>query len=329
MSDKLGNLMRKDLRSLWVDEAADFTPWLAQEDNIAKLGQAIGIELEVEHTEVAVGPYAADILARDSGSGDPIVIENQLGKTNHDHLGKAITYAAALGASAVVWIASDFTEEHRKAMDWLNENSSGDISFFGVRVELWQIDDSRPAVQFNVVSRPAEVDPKKTLGIRPSELSDARKLQLDWWVAFREALLASKAVPSARAPRPQYWYDVSLGRSGIHLSNTANTDDNRIGVRVYLMQRHGGDAALAKLLEAKKEIEAEIGEPLYWNPNPENRDKVIALYRDAELSRRDKWPEYLEWMVEKTRRFRQAFAPRLKLLNLTPDVPTQAEDEPA
>lgn len=326
MSDKLGDLKTVDLRNLWPDEASDFTPWLAREENIGQLGQAIGIELEVEHTEVAVGPYAADILARDSGSGDPVVIENQLGKTNHDHLGKAITYAAALGASAVVWVASDFTEEHRKAVDWLNENSSGDIAFFGVRVELWQIDESKPAVRFNVISKPAEVPAKAAVGVAASELSEVRKLQFEWWTAFREGLLAAKAVPSARAPRPQYWYDVSLGRSGIHLSNIANTSDNRIGVRVYLMQRYGGDSALAQLLEWKQEIEAEIGQPLAWNPNPENRDKVIALYRDADLTRRDNWPEYLDWMVDMTRRFRQSFGPRIKMLQLEPDQPAQAQE---
>lgn len=325
MSDKLGTLKRVEVRTLWPDETTDFTPWLAREENMVELGEALGLELEVEHTEVAVGPYSADILARDSGSGDPVVIENQLGKTNHDHLGKAITYAAALGASTVVWIAPDFTEEHRKAVDWLNENGSGDVSFFGVRVELWQIDDSRPAVRFNVVAKPAEVAAKAAVAVGSAELTEVRKLQLDWWTAFRQALVESKAVPSARAPRPQYWYDVPLGRAGIHLSNIANTYDNRIGVRVYLRQRHGGEAALAQLLEWKQEIEAEIGQPLQWNPNPENRDKIIALYRDADLARRDKWPEYLEWMVDVTRRFRQAFAPRLKLLHLSIEDVERAE----
>ena len=329
MSEKLGALKHVELRTLWPAEAADFTPWLAREENIARLGEALGLELEVEHTEAAVGPYSADILARDSGSGDPVVIENQLGKTNHDHLGKAITYAAALGASTVVWIASNFTEEHRKAVDWLNDNGSGDVSFFGVRVELWQIDDSRPAVRFNVVARPADVSAKATVAVGVSELTEVRKLQLEWWTAFRQALVDANAVPSARAPRPQYWYDVPLGKAGIHLSNIANTYDNKIGVRVYLSQRRGGEAALSQLQEWKNEIEAEIGQPLQWNPNPDNRDKIIALYRDADLARRDKWPEYLSWMVDTTRRFRQAFGARLKVLNLNPEEVQEAEGDGA
>ncbi|MBM4197993.1 MAG: hypothetical protein FJ197_13065 [Gammaproteobacteria bacterium] len=135
----LGTLRAVEPRTMWPDEAADFTPWLAREENILALGRAIGLELEVEHTEMAVGPFAADILARDSAIGNYVIIENQLAKTNHDHLGKAITYAAFLGASTIVWVAPAFTDEHRKALDWLNDNSVDTLSFFGVQVELGRV----------------------------------------------------------------------------------------------------------------------------------------------------------------------------------------------
>lgn len=317
MNGKLGEIRRVELRSMWPDEAADFTPWLAREENIVLLGSAIGLELEVEHTEVAVGPYSADILARDSGTGAQVIIENQLGRTNHDHLGKAITYAAALDAGTVIWIAPDFTQEHRKALDWLNENGSGDVSFFGVSVELLQIDSSRPAVRFNVLARPADIPTRVAASAGTAELTEARKLQLEWWTAFRQALIEAKVLPSVRAARAQYWYDISLGKAGIHLSNVANTYDNKIGVRVYLVNRLAGDLALTQFQEWKSEIETAIGQQLQWNPNPTNRDKIIALFRDADLTRRDKWPEYLAWMVDYTRRFRQAFGPRVKMLNLS------------
>ena len=193
----LGTLRPVEPRNMWPNEAADFTPWLAHPDNIQRLGEAIGLELEVEHTEVAVGPFAADILARDSATGSYVVIENQLGRTDHDHLGKSLTYAAALGAKTVVWVAATFTDEHRKTLDWLNDNSIDDISFFGVQVELWVIDESKPAVRFNVVSRPTELRPG--LVISNAELTPTRRLQLEWWTAFREALLAAKALPSVQS----------------------------------------------------------------------------------------------------------------------------------
>ena len=101
-------------RKKWNNEARDFTPWLAE--HVDELGKAVGIELEVENVEVAVGPYSADILAKDTGTGKFVVIENQLEKTDHDHLGKAITYASVLDASTVIWIATDFTEEHKKIL---------------------------------------------------------------------------------------------------------------------------------------------------------------------------------------------------------------------
>ena len=122
MSKNLGIFEKVDIRALWPHEAADFTPWLAKNENLRLLGDAIGIELKVKNTEVSVGPYSADIVAEDVNCGDDVVIENQLGKTNHDHLGKLITYAANLDAKTLVWIAPDFTDEHRRAVDWLNNS---------------------------------------------------------------------------------------------------------------------------------------------------------------------------------------------------------------
>ena len=242
MTLKLGKLKNVDVRFQWPNESTHFTPWLANENNITLLSEALGIELEVENTEVAVGPYSADILAKDTATGNYVVIENQLGKTDHDHLGKAITYAAVLDASAIVWIASNFTEEHKKALDWLNDNSSEDVSFIGVKLELWQIDDSNTAVKFNVISKPADFARKSAITKASSaELSDVRKLQLEWWLAYREALLNSKVVTNAQNARPQYWFDVPLGRTGIVLSNIANTYDNKIGIRVYMQNKYNAD----------------------------------------------------------------------------------------
>jgi Domain of unknown function (DUF4268) len=321
----LGELRKMNVRALWPNEESDFTPWLASEENIGSLGSALGLELEVENTEVAVGPYSADILARDSGTDSYVVIENQLGKTDHDHIGKAITYAAALSAGAIVWVAPEFTEEHRKAIDWLNDNSNGDVAFYGVQIELWQIDQSKPALRFNVLARPAGATVRAAITKASGALSDAKTLQLDWWTSFRDALVAKKVVPSAQTPGPRYWYNVAIGRSGIHLSNIADTYANRIGVRLYMRNKYHAEAALQQLLDHKAEIEAEIGQPLAWNPNPEATDKVIALYRDVDLRNRDKWPEYVDWMVQFTDRFRRAFGPRVKQLDL--ETHEEAEED--
>ena len=321
----LGSLEPARLRDVWPDEARDFTPWLAQPENIQRLGEAIELELEVVHVEAAVGPFSADILARDVGSDLFVVIENQLNKTDHDHLGKTITYSATLGAKTIVWVAPHFTDEHRKALDWLNDNTVEDIGFFGVQVELWRIDDSKPAVRFNVISRPSELV-RQAVSTAHGELTPVRQLQFEWWTAFREALLASGKVPTARAPRGQYWYDVTLGRSGAVLSLTANVDEGRIAVRLYLRGRMGAQAALDQLEQQRETIEKEIGAPLSWNPHPERRDKVVVLERKADLNRRDKWPEYLTWMVDATLKMRAAFAGRVRNIDFALQ-PDEAGDE--
>jgi Domain of unknown function (DUF4268) len=302
---ELGILKSITPRQKWNNEASDFTPWLA--NNIAELNKAIGLELEIENTEVAVGPYSADILAKDTGTGKYVIIENQLEKTNHDHLGKAITYASVLDASSIIWVATNFTEEHQKALDWLNDHTNDEISFYGVQVELWQIDDSKPAVRFNVVSRPNEAVRQAAKTKASEELSDNRKFQFEFWTRFRDKLAKTRKIPSLQTPRPQYWFDVSLGKTNIHISNTCNTDVNTVGARVYI-RHHIADTMLPYLESRKEEIEKAIGQSLQWNPNPENRDLVIALYHSTDFSDTKKVDEALDWLVDYTVKFRETFS---------------------
>ena len=152
---ELSRLKRVDLRAAWPDEAAHFTPWLAQQENLELLGETLGMPLELEATERSVGPFAADILCKDPVSERWVLIENQLEQTDHTHLGQIITYAAGLNAVTVIWIARKFVEEHRAALDWLNEITAEGTDFFGVEVELWRIGDSpQVAPKFNIVSKP-------------------------------------------------------------------------------------------------------------------------------------------------------------------------------
>ena len=155
----LGRLERVDLRDVWQTEDQDFTPWLAQDENIGILGETLGMELEVEAQEKDVGPFRADILCRDANSPDHeswVLIENQLERTDHTHLGQLLTYAAGLRTVTIIWVAQRFTDEHRAALDWLNEITSERYQFFGLEVELWQIGESLAAPKFNIVSKPNE-----------------------------------------------------------------------------------------------------------------------------------------------------------------------------
>ena len=322
MTADLGQLRKIRIHEHWKHEEQDFTPWLAKDENISRLSEAIGLELQVEGIEVPVGPYSADVLAKDA-YGNYVVIENQYGKTDHGHLGQILTYAATLGATAVVWIAEQFTDEHHKAIEWLNEHVGSELSLYAIEMELWQIDQSKPALRFNVLSQPTEISKQATAVKSGGPITEVKKLQFEFWSAVRSELLQKKIVPTAQAARPQYWFDISLGRANIVLSNIANTTDNKIGVRVYISNKIA-NLALPQLEAERLKIETEVGEKLEWNPYPEKMDKIIRLERHADLNDRLKWPEYVSWLVERIDKFRKAFGPRVKKLNLDGVLSTDA-----
>src|SRR5688500_16692480 len=138
----LGRLQSVDLRSVWASECTHFTPWLAQAENLELIGEAIGVELELEAQEKRVGPFRADILCKDTITNSWVLIENQIEPTDHCHLGQLLTYAAGLQAATIVWVAGKVREEHRAALDWLNEITGERFNFFGLEIELWRIGDS-------------------------------------------------------------------------------------------------------------------------------------------------------------------------------------------
>lgn len=222
------------------------------------------MDLELEAQEKNVGPFRADILCkeRDSETESWILIENQLGKTDHIHLGQLLTYAAGLQAVTIVWIAAKFTEEHRATLDWLNEITDERFRFFGLEVELWRIGDSPPAPRFNVISKPN--DWSQSVGRAARQIED--KGQQRYWQAFNDYLDAHN--PDIRAktpPRPRHWAEYSIGRSDFKLIARVFTDRIRAGLRT------GGknaEAHFALLRGQKKDIEASVGEALSWEELP-------------------------------------------------------------
>ena len=169
-SSELGRIEKGDLREAWPHEAADFTPWLAE--HISELGNALGLELELQSQEAPIGTFSLDLLARVSGTNRTVIIENQLEPTNHDHLGKLLTYAGGCDAHVIIWVAKDFRDEHRQSLDWLNQRTDEDTEFYGVVVEVWKIDGSRPAPHFNMVVTPNEWHHEAADTVRLGNISD-------------------------------------------------------------------------------------------------------------------------------------------------------------
>ena len=210
----LGRLEQEgDLRRAWLDEARQFTPWLAKPDNITLLGRAIGIQLDDVSEEKHVGPFRADILCKDT-SGNDVLIENQLETTDHRHLGQLLTYAAGLKAVTIVWIAKRFTEEHRAALDWLNNNTAKDVNFFGIEIELWKIGDSPLAPKFNIVSKPndwSKVVREQALG------GSAKDLHFKFWSQFGDYLEGHRSPIHMGKPSTTALGNVTFGRSPFRL----------------------------------------------------------------------------------------------------------------
>lgn len=292
---KIVKQKKLDLKEMWRYEVQDFTPWLAE--NIDQLGEQIGMDLEVVGREVSVGPYSADLLARDNITNTFVVIENQLGKTNHDHLGKTITYASALDAKTIVWIASDFTAEHKKAFDWLNDITQNGISFYGIQPELWEVSTETASLHWNIVSSPSTNI--KVVKQTSAVSTETTQRQLDYWTRFRDKLRTTKKIKSLQKPSSQYWYDIALGKSDIHISNTCSIQKNKVRVRVYINNKVV-DELYPYLETNKSEIEKELGFKMDWNANKDARDKTIVIEHKVDFTSEESIEESLNWMVEKT-----------------------------
>jgi hypothetical protein len=172
-SIELNEIEELSLHSVFRDEARDFTPWLIQPENLGRLAKALGLGIKFEGTEVDGGVFRADILARNLTDGSLLVIENQFGRSDHDHFGKAMTYLAAHGAKTFVWLAEAFADEHRAAVIWLNENTPEDVGFYAVRPQVMRIAGSRRGLRFDVVIAPNSFVKKKRREAGPTYNPDA------------------------------------------------------------------------------------------------------------------------------------------------------------
>lgn len=230
----LGKLKKVELRKAWNHEALDFTNWLSKEENLSLLSDEIGIEIKLIETEANVGKFNVDILAEEETTKRPIIIENQLEVTDHDHLGKIITYASGFDAEIIIWIVKDVRDEHKQAIDWLNEHTDEKTNFFAVKMELWQIGESPPAPKFHIISRPNDWAKAIKTTISHSKLTDTKLSQLEFWNKFKEYAQSKNSRLRLRKTHPQHWYDISLGTSLAHIALTVNTRTNEISCMVYI-----------------------------------------------------------------------------------------------
>lgn len=304
MSKHLGKIKEIDLREIFKDEARDLTPWLAKEENLAILSEEIGVEIALIQVEANVGRFNVDILAEEEATGRKIIIENQLETTDHDHLGKVITYASGHDASIVIWIFKDIREEHRRAIDWLNEHTDENIDFFAVKFQLWQIDNSNPAPKFDIIASPNEW--AKTIRNKPSgEMTDTKLQQLEFWTKFKEWVQNKDKNIRLQSPRPQHWYNLSMGSSDAHIALTINTRESLVGCEIYINRNK---ELFGYLKDNKETIERNLKVELEWiDAAVASRIKISK--KGFNILDAEKMNEFIIWMYEQTNSFKKVFCP--------------------
>ena len=308
------------MRDAWPNEASNFTPWLAEEENLAQLGEVLGLQLELEGVEKQVGSFSADILARDASTQQWVLIENQIAPTDHNHLGQLLTYAAGLDAHTVVWIAETFRDEHRAAIDFLNRATTDEFAFFAVQIELWRIAESPFAPRFAVVAKPNNWSKQAQAAKQTAEedLTGSQKMYRDYWSALVAKAKDRYPALSGRQGFKGNWQTAERIRGG-NPSFSANASfpwDKSLRCEIYI-EGSLAKAAFRSLELRKDEIEKAFGDKLEWEELPDAIASRIAYYMPGmeRCSDRERWAAQHEWLLTYWPRLADAFRPYIKSMD--------------
>ena len=309
---EFGLIKKVDIKTIWKHEAVNFTPWLA--DNLDKLSDLIGLDLELVSREAGVGDFSLDLLARDLSTNRNVVIENQFNPTDHKHLGQLITYASYFNANVIIWISEEVREEHRSAIDWLNNNTNDEIEFFAVEIEVIQIDNSKPALNFKLKANPNEWQ-KSTKKLLNSDNTETQNAYVAYFQNLIDELREKYKFTNARIGQPQSWYSFSSGVRGF-LYSTSFAKGERIRAEIYI-DKGIADRNKEIFYELKKEdsqIEIEFGEKLEWEELPNRKSSRIAIYRQGSISDdSDTLSVIKQWSIQKLLNFKKVFEQRIKI----------------
>ena len=309
---QLGKLEKiEDLRSIWKHEAKDFTPWLAEEENLSMLSEATGIDIVLVEQESSVGEFNVDLFAAEESTGRRIIIENQLEDTNHDHLGKIITYASGKDAEVIIWIVKRARDEHKQAIEWLNNHTDDKCAFFLIEIELWRIGKSEPAVKFNIVERPN--DWAKSMK-KNSSLTQGGALKLNFWQQFIEYNQSNNGVYAKSMPTPDAWIGKSIkGIPGTSVNLVVTKDNCRIEAYINSGSQEKNKSIFDALINHKDVIEKDYGATLIWQRLDEK--VTCRIYEDRPLSyiNEDDRPAIFEFFSDATNRMLKSFGSHAKL----------------
>ena len=310
---KLKRLGLKEIKRIWPHEEKDLSPWIAE--NIDALNEVLNLQIEVEGKEEYVHNFRLDLVGTDNFSQMPTIIENQFGVSNHDHLGKLITYSADKEAGVMIWIANEIQIAHRNAIDWLNKISPQEMTFYGVELEVFQIDNSSPAPNFRIVAGPP---PSKRRVIVSGEISPRNKKYLNFFDKLRDRILSVQPNFTRAKALPQSWWGLGIGRSGFSMT-CCFTIDSKFRVEIYIDmgKKEYNEIAFRELKENTGVIEGKIGKELAWDPLPDSRACRIYLAIDGNIDDDEqKLTEMIEWAAPLVIKFREVFSPLVKNIQI-------------
>ena len=302
---KLGKLKEVDIRKVWAHEQYDFSKWLASEENIQELGDTLNLSLTDVETEKFVGNYRCDIICKDEITGKDVLIENQLEPTNHDHLGKIITYASGLDASVVVWIVASARDEHASAIEWLNKNTNDNVSFFWLEVHAYTIGDSEPAPMFKIIEQPNDFSKTVKEYAKNTELNETQAKRLEFWTKFND-VLENKGKPfNKRKASPDHWYSIAIGSSKCKINIDLVNKEGFIRVGFWV---DDDKDMYDELYSHKDEIEMAVGQKLEWNRLDNRKAAFAGLKIDGlDFDNQENYPELMDKAIEEVVIMRSAF----------------------
>lgn len=329
---KFGKLEKVDLHELWYGEATDFTPWLSDGENIVELGNAIGMELEFQEQEQKMGVFQADILCKDILTNNTVVIENQLERTDHNHLGQLLSYAAELEAVTIVWIARTIADEHRKALTWLNNITDESVKFFGIEIEAFKIGESLPAPNFNIIVKPNGWVKQVKKPVPAQKLTDVELLQLEYWQGLKSFMETNNSFVKLLGTPPKSWFNIERDRGRYFITVNINSRDTSLNVWLTIIGENAKED-FDKLYEiAYKDSLVEVSPNVIWDKiaykdafieTNQNliHDKIeshvrcaVTLKEYADFMEKHDWPNQFAWFKENLEKFDKYFRPKVKEL---------------
>ena len=306
---ELGRIEKVDIRQIWSNESSDFTPWLAE--NLDLLGEELGLDLELDRTEAPVGNFSLDILARDANSNAVVAIENQIAGTDHVHLGQLLTYAAGHNAGIVIWVATEFRDEHRAALDWLNQGTVDSLDFFGIEISTVRIGDSLPAPLFRLAVVPNSWR-KKPLLPSVRDLSETEKRYIQYWKPLLEELNSRGWNVKTENPRSYHNAGSGFGQIGRTMRFTWQKEA-RVELSIQSPDADWNKRVFNLLQESREQIEAKLETELLWEPLDDAKSSRVSVSRSGSLDdSEEELDEVRSWMIDHVERFRPVFRPYLE-----------------